>query len=95
MSMSSAFAGARGRLPTAHGEVALMRLDRLPELGAADPAGLPHTVKILLENLLRHAGTREVSDEDVRALAAWPEPAPGANLACGARWRARVETPRR
>jgi aconitate hydratase len=79
--MSSEFAGARGRLPTAGGEVDLFRLGRLPELGAADPAGLPHSVKILLENLLRRAGTRDVSDDDVRALAAWPQPAPGANLA--------------
>ena len=29
-------------------------------------------MRILLENLLRRAGTRDVSDDDVRALAAWP-----------------------
>src|SRR5881392_2890531 len=34
---------------------------------------LPRTVKILLENLLRRAGTRDVAEADVRALARWPE----------------------
>ena len=38
-------------------------------------------MKVLLENLLRRAGSRDVSDEDVRALAAWPGPAPGASVA--------------
>src|SRR5438067_3350342 len=39
---------------------------------------LPRTVKILLENLLRRAGSRDVSEADVRALARWPEqPASG------------------
>ena len=44
------------------------------DAGIADPDPLPHTVKILLENLLRRTGTRDVADEDVRALAAWPGP---------------------
>jgi aconitate hydratase len=73
--MSSDFAGARSRLETADGAVDLYRLGWLAEQGIGDPAGLPHTVKILLENLLRRAGSRDVSDEDVRALAAWPGPA--------------------
>jgi len=32
---------------------------------------IPNTVKILLENLLRSAGTKFASEEDVRALAMW------------------------
>jgi len=80
-SMTSEFASARGRIDTAAGPMEVYRLDRLPELGAADPSRLPHTVKVLLENLLRRAGSRDVSDDDVRALAAWPEPAPGASVA--------------
>ncbi|HSD49385.1 MAG TPA: aconitate hydratase AcnA [Actinomycetota bacterium] len=79
--MGSEFASARGRIDTPAGPVELYRLDRLSGLGAADPARLPHTVKVLLENLLRRAGSRDVSDDDVRALAAWPEPAPGASVA--------------
>ena len=51
------------------------RFPWLRDAGIADPDPLPHTVKILLENLLRRTGTRDVADEDVRALAAWPGPA--------------------
>ena len=32
---------------------------------------LPITVKVLLENVLRHAGTAPFSEDDVTALAAW------------------------
>jgi aconitate hydratase len=65
--------GARATLPG--GEV-LYRLDRV-----VDPLTLPYTVCVLLENLLRRAGTVHVREEDVRALAAWPAPAHGAQLA--------------
>ncbi|HSM38112.1 MAG TPA: aconitase family protein, partial [Candidatus Limnocylindrales bacterium] len=49
------------------------RYHRLDAAGAGDLARLPYTVKILLENMLRHAagGASLVSVEDVRALAAW------------------------
>ena len=73
--MSDAFA-ARGRLETRDGPVELYRL-----AAVADLDRLPHTVKILLENLLRRAGTRDVSPEDVRALASWPQEAPSADIA--------------
>ena len=68
-------AGARMRLETADGAVDLYRVRWLADHGVADVNALPHTVRILLENLLRRAGTRDVGDEDVRALAAWPGPA--------------------
>jgi aconitate hydratase A / 2-methylisocitrate dehydratase len=67
--------GARGRLETADGALDLYRIPWLAERGLGDVAALPHTVQILLENLLRRAGTRDVADEDVAALAAWPGPA--------------------
>jgi aconitate hydratase len=65
--------GARATLP---GGDALYRLDRI-----VDPLTLPYTVCVLLENLLRRAGSVHVREEDVRALAAWPQPAPTAQLA--------------
>jgi aconitate hydratase len=68
--MTSDLAGARLSLETADGTVDVYRLDALGET-----QHLPKTVKILLENLLRRAGTRDVSNEDVVALAAWPGPA--------------------
>ena len=73
--MSGPFA-ARTRLETRDGQVELYRLARVADLDR-----LPHTVKILLENLLRRAGTRDVSEDDVRALASWPREAPRADLA--------------
>jgi aconitate hydratase len=47
----------------------------------ADPSRLPYTVCVLLENLVRRAGTEHVTDADVQALAGWPAPAEGAQLA--------------
>jgi aconitate hydratase len=73
--VSDAFA-ARGRLETRDGAVELYRLSAVADLDR-----LPHTVKILLENLLRRAGTRDVSADDVRALASWPQEAPSADIA--------------
>ncbi|HET7928382.1 MAG TPA: aconitase family protein, partial [Actinomycetota bacterium] len=67
---------ARTRLETGDGHVELYRLAEVAELDR-----LPHTVKILLENLLRRAGTRDVSEDDVRALASWPREASRADLA--------------
>src|SRR5437763_12367378 len=64
---------ARDSLPS--GE-AFVRIDAL-----VDPLTLPYTVCVLLENLLRRAGDEHVSEDDVRALADWPAPPAGANLA--------------
>ena len=73
--MTDAFDGARGRLATADGDVEIARLRWLTDQGIGDVERLPHTLKILLENLLRRSGTRDVTDDDVAALAAWPGPA--------------------
>jgi len=70
--MTTELNGARARLEIADGQVDLFRLGWLAEQGIGDVARLPHTIKILVENLLRRAGTRDVADDDVRALAAWP-----------------------
>jgi aconitate hydratase len=73
--MTSELAGARTRLETADGDLDMFSLPWLADAQVADVSRLPHTVKILLENLLRRAGTRDVTDGDVRSLARWPEPA--------------------
>ena len=73
--MTSELAEARGRLETADGPIDLFRLETLASPTGGDLSSLPKTVLILLENLLRRVGTRDVSDDDVRALAAWPGPA--------------------
>ncbi|MGQ0679134.1 MAG: aconitate hydratase AcnA [Actinomycetota bacterium] len=56
-------------------------LPRLAEQTGVDLQRLPHTVKVLLENLARRAGTRDVSAQDVAALAGWPAQIPGSRLA--------------
>ncbi|HYN99812.1 MAG TPA: aconitate hydratase AcnA [Actinomycetota bacterium] len=68
-------------LETTDGPVGIYSLDRLAARAGVDAAALPHTVKILLENLLRRSGTRDVSEDDVMALAAWPQERPGSRLA--------------
>jgi aconitate hydratase len=54
-------------------------LHRLDAAGVGDLARTPYTVKVLLENMLRHAatGTGLVSADDVAALAAWDPANPG------------------
>src|SRR3954463_12422186 len=68
--------GARSSLATSFGEtVTYYRLEALQQQGLADLDLLPFTVRILLENALRHAGGEFVDDDLVRALAGW-EPLP-------------------
>jgi aconitate hydratase A / 2-methylisocitrate dehydratase len=73
--MPTEFAGARSQLALADGDVGIHRLGWLGEQGIGDVAELPNTLKILLEDLLRRVGGRDVADGDVAALAAWPAPA--------------------
>jgi len=73
--MSTEFGGARSHLTLADGDVEVHRLPWLAEQGLGEVAELPFTVKILLEDLLRRVGGRDVADGDVAALAAWPAPA--------------------
>src|ERR1017187_675558 len=68
MTMAEDRFGARAELP---GGLAYFRLEALARRGVGDVSTLPMTVKILLENLLRHAGDRFVTDDDVAALAGW------------------------
>ena len=68
--MTSDLAGARGSLETAGGAVDIYRLDALGDIRPApqdpqDPAREPAAAR----------GTRDVADDDVAALAAWPAPA--------------------
>jgi aconitate hydratase len=68
---------ARASLSTPFGDtVTYYRLGSLQEQGLTDLDRLPFTVRILLENALRHAGGEFVDPAVVEALAAWkPRPA--------------------
>ncbi|MEQ9568882.1 MAG: aconitate hydratase AcnA, partial [Longimicrobiales bacterium] len=59
-------------LTTAAGSARYVDLDKLAAETGADVARLPHTVKILLENIARRVGGRDVSRADVESLAHWP-----------------------
>jgi aconitate hydratase len=63
--------GAKATIETSQGQVGLYRLSELANRGSADLDALPMTVKILLESLLRVAGTQFASEDDVETLAAW------------------------
>ncbi len=65
---------ARRSLPGVDG-VDFFALSALDEAGL-DTTQLPYTVRVLLEMALRHSGGPHVTETDVRALAAWPAPAP-------------------
>ena len=60
-------------LKTAAGDRRYVSLTKLGETIGVDVARLPHTVKILLENIARRAGERDVSQADIEALARWPD----------------------
>ena len=49
----------------------IYRLDALERSGVGKPSRLPFSLKVLLENLLRHEDGRFVHAEDIRALACW------------------------
>src|SRR5690349_1039071 len=63
--------GTRSTLESAHGTVQYYRLPTLASHGVKNLDRLPFTVKIILENLLRHAGGEVVTKDDVLSLAAW------------------------
>ena len=61
--------GARSELRSGGETLEIFRLS-----AAGDGVhGLPYSLKVLLENLLRHEDGSSVTAEDVAALAAWPE----------------------
>ncbi len=58
----------------------IYRLNALERSGVGKPSRLPFSLKVLLENLLRHEDGRFVHAEDIRALATWdPTSAEGAS----------------
>jgi aconitate hydratase len=64
--------GARATLTTGLGTtVTYYRLEALQEQGLTDLDRLPFTVRLLLENVLRHAGGEYAGEAEVRALAGW------------------------
>ncbi|HEX2107833.1 MAG TPA: aconitate hydratase, partial [Rubrobacteraceae bacterium] len=65
--------GARTNLTFGSGEVEIYSLKALDERVTGDVFSLPFSVRVLLESLLRSWGDKFVYEEDVEALASWPE----------------------
>lgn len=63
--------GAKSTLQTPLGLVSYYRLSKLSEDGIGHVDRLPFSIKILLENLLRHIDSYTVNADDVRQMAAW------------------------
>ena len=70
--------GARSTLTVGGDDLTIYRLDAVRD-GHADR--LPYSLKILLENLLRHEDGRDIAREDIVALANWqPNAAPSTEI---------------
>jgi len=53
------------------GKARVFRVDRIGELGLGDYWELPYSIRILLENMVRHHDGYIVRDEDVETVAGW------------------------
>jgi aconitate hydratase len=70
---------ARASLRVGNDSFEIHRLDAVGRVGVGNVARLPFSLKVLLENLLRHEDDRFVHADDIRALAGWdPSSAAGA-----------------
>ncbi|MDB5294932.1 MAG: acn, partial [Phycisphaerales bacterium] len=63
--------GAEATLSSKSGDLKYFRLNKLAELGYGNLDKLPFSIKVLLESALRNCDNYEVSEADVRGLAAW------------------------
>ncbi|HLX59054.1 MAG TPA: aconitate hydratase AcnA [Ktedonobacteraceae bacterium] len=63
--------GARAKLQGIPGNIIYYQLDALAQRGVTGIERLPYTVKIILENVLRHVGGGFVTEDEVLSLARW------------------------
>jgi aconitate hydratase len=78
--MANSF-GSRGVLEVGKRKFEIHRLSALEKAGL-NPGRLPFSMRVLLENLLRHEDGRSVKDADIRALAGWdPQAEPSYEIA--------------
>jgi len=62
---------AKAQLHTPSGAVTIYRLDALQQAGITGLDRLPYSIRVLLENLLRHEDGNVITAEDILALARW------------------------
>ena len=63
--------GVRDTFDTGSGRAGIYRLSRLEDAGLTTISRLPYSVRVLLESVLRHCDGYEVTEADVKRLAAW------------------------
>ncbi|HEX3765922.1 MAG TPA: aconitate hydratase AcnA [Kofleriaceae bacterium] len=68
--MTNSFS-SKAQIAVGSGKVELYRLDALVKAGVGDVATLPYSLRILLENLLRHEDGKTVQRGDIEAVAGW------------------------
>jgi aconitate hydratase len=78
--MANSF-GSKSTLDVGNRKFEIHKLSALNKAGLA-PERLPFSLRILLENLLRHEDGKQVKEADIRALCAWdPKAAPANEIA--------------
>src|SRR6266571_863950 len=74
--------GAQKTLKVGNDSYDIFRLDQLEQAGFKNVSRLPVSLKVLLENLLRHEDNRHVNKTDIEALANWnPKAKPDKEIA--------------
>ena len=73
---------SRATIAVGDRKIDLYRLDALIKAGVGDVATLPYSLRILLENLLRHEDGKSVTRENIEAVANWnPKATPDQEVA--------------
>ncbi len=68
--------GARDTFDTGNGTATIFRLSRLEDAGLGRVSRLPFSIRVLLEAVLRNCDGFQVTEQDVKNLAAWNAAAP-------------------
>ena len=63
------------KVDTPLGKAKVFRVDKIEEIGLGDYWKLPYSVRILLENVVRHYDGFVVREDDVKAVASWTKTA--------------------
>jgi aconitate hydratase len=63
--------GARDTIAAGGGPIGIYRLAKLEQLGLGDVTRLPYSIRVLLEAVLRTCDGYQVTENDVKNLAAW------------------------
>ncbi|TWT40819.1 aconitate hydratase AcnA [Botrimarina hoheduenensis] len=64
---------ARDTFQAPEGKLGIYRLSKLEQLGLTKVAALPYSIRVLLESVLRNCDGYIVTQDDVKALAAWAD----------------------